>query len=204
MDRSNVIYKLVRCQASLGKYTQAVASANLYLDKYADSIDAPETRFLLADSLKKLGRNKEAIAQMDLLLQKQSAQSKIDPQQWLYWQQRAGNDIANQLYREGDFLSSLQVYQALAALNSSAEWQIPVWYQIGLVYENLKQGQKATELYNKILARQKEQAQKEPSAALKAIAEMAAWRKQYLDWEGKARLANQQLLPPEPKPEGGL
>jgi tetratricopeptide (TPR) repeat protein len=204
LERSNVLYKLVRCEVNLAKYTQAVANATLYLEKYSDYVDAPETRFLLADSLKKLGRNKEAIAQMDLLLRKQSAQSKVDPQQWLYWQERAGNDIANQLYREGDFLSALQVYQALAALNTSAEWQIPVWYQIALVYENLKQGQKAVELYDKILARQKEEGQKEAGEALKAVAEMAAWRKQYLDWESKARLANQELQPPEAKSESPL
>lgn len=199
LDRSDVIYKLLRSEVALKKYNEAVAHARLYLEKYSEYLDAPEARFLLADSLKKLGRNKEAIQEMDLLLQKQHAQSKTDPQQWLYWQQRAGNDIANQLYREGDFISALQVYKALADVNSSPEWQIPVWYQIGLVYENLKQTQKATEFYDQVVAREKESSAQKPSAALKAISEMAAWRKQYITWESKAHLANQGLQPAEPK-----
>jgi len=68
----------------------------------------------------------------------------------------------------------------------------------------LKHGQKAVELYDKILARQREEGQKEAGEALKAVAEMAAWRKQYLDWESKARLANQELQPPEVKSESPL
>jgi tetratricopeptide (TPR) repeat protein len=194
MERSDFLYKLIRSYMSLGKYEEAAGNARNYLEKYADYIDAPEARFLLADSLKKLGRNKEALEQIGALLQKQHAQSKTDPQQWLYWQQRAGNDIANQLYREGDYLSALQVYQTLAELNDTAEWQIPVWYQIGLVYENLKQGAKAGETYDKIIARGKDNS--EPTPSLKSIIDMALWRKQYLTWEAKAHAANDAASQP--------
>jgi tetratricopeptide (TPR) repeat protein len=197
LDHADVLYKLVRCYTALNKHNEAAAKARLYLSKYPDRVDAPETRFLLASALKKLGLVKEALQEMDALLSKQHDRSKTDPQQWLYWQQRAGNDIANQLYREGDFISALQVYHALAGLNNSAEWQVPVWYQIGLVYENLKQSQKATEYYDKIVSREKEAKESTPSAALKEIAEMAAWRKHALAWEAKARAANLQLQPPE-------
>ena len=123
----------------------------------------------------------------------------MDPKQWLYWQQRAGNEIANQLYHEGDFVSALQVYQLLADLNKAPEWQIPVWYQIGLVYENLKQPAKATEMYEKLMAREIEASAKGPHAAAKQVAEMAAWRKQCLNWENVAQSANQQLQKPEEK-----
>lgn len=206
LDRPDILYKLVRCYSGVKKYNEAAANARLYLEKYPNDVDAPETRFLLAKALKNLGQNKEALQEMNLLLTNEHARSKTDPQQWLYWQQRAGNDIANQLYHEGDYMSALQIYQALAGLNSSAEWQVPVWYQIGLVYENLKQGQKAIEYYDKILNRGKESTElgktadaktSAPSPAVQAVAEMAAWRKKFLVWEVDARAVNQQIQPLE-------
>jgi tetratricopeptide (TPR) repeat protein len=193
LERAEVLYKLIRCYNATGKYSEAVANARLFLEKYSDHSDAPESRFLLASSLKKLGRNEEALQEIDTLLKTQQENTKIDPKQWLYWQQRAGNEIANQLYQDGDFINALQVYQLLAALNKTPEWQIPVWYQIGLVFENLKQPAKAIEMYDKLIARELEALAKAPNAASKQVSEMAAWRKQCLNWENVAQAANQQL-----------
>jgi hypothetical protein len=64
---------------------------------------------------------------------------------------------------------------------------MPVWYQIGLVYENLKHPQKAAEMYEKIVARQKEVKTVTPS--LNAVVEMAVWRKKNIDWEKAAKEA---------------
>jgi tetratricopeptide (TPR) repeat protein len=199
LERAEVLYKLIRCYNATGKYAEAVGNARLFLEKYSDHSDAPETRFLLASSLKKLGRNEEALQEIDALLKTQQGNTKIDPKQWLYWQQRAGNEIANQLYQDGDFINALQVYQLLAALNKSPEWQIPVWYQIGLVFENLKQPAKAVEMYDKLIARELEAFAKGPNASAKQVAEMAAWRKQCLNWENVAQAANQLLQKSEEK-----
>jgi tetratricopeptide (TPR) repeat protein len=199
LERAEVLYKLIRCYNATGKYAEAVANARLFLDKYLDHSDAPETRFLLASSLKKLGRNEEALQEIDTLLRSQQENTKIDPKQWLYWQQRAGNEIANQLYQDGDFVNALQVYQLLAALNKAPEWQIPVWYQIGLIFENLKQTAKAVEMYDRIIARELEAFAKGPNASARQVAEMAAWRKQCLNWENVAQAANQQLQKSEEK-----
>lgn len=199
LNRANALFKLVRCYWNLKNFHGAIANARLYLAKYPDTIETPETRYLLSDSLKKLGQDKEAVQEILVLLQKQQARSRTDPQQWLYWQQRAGNDIANQFYQQGDFLKALQVYQSLAALSDSAAWQLPVWYQIGLVFENLKQSPKAAEMYTKILDRHKEAspgaASNEPNQTLQTIVEMARWRKEFLDWENKAQAANKLLEP---------
>ena len=78
-----------------------------------------------------------------------------NPENWVYWRQRAGNDIANQLYLEGDYLNALEVYKHLAELDSGPAWQLPVWYQIGLIYERLRQPDKATETFDAIVARGK-------------------------------------------------
>ena len=198
VNRADVLYKLVRCSWNTGEHNRAIANARLLLELYPDTPDTPETRFLLADSLKKLGQDKEAVQEILVLLQRQQAQSKTDPQQWLYWQQRAGNDIANQFYKQGDFLKALQVYQRLAEINEAAAWQLPVWYQIGLVFENLKQSPKASEMYDLILERLKAEPEEIRSdATIKTIAEMAAWRKNFLAWEEKAQAANKQLEPAE-------
>ena len=189
LERANVLYKLVQCYMKLNKLDEALATARLFLEKFPNHLDAAETRFFTVDALKKLGRNKEAIAELELLLRSQQAGG--DPQQWLYWQQRAGNTIANQFYKEGDLLNALQIYQTLAEINSSPEWQMPVWYQIGLAFENLKQPEKAAEIYGKILARQKDV--KLPNPNLKAVVEMANWRKQNIEWEEAARKANKRL-----------
>lgn len=198
LNRSNVLFKLIRCYWNLKNFNGASANARLYLAKYPDTAETPEARYLLADSLKKMGQDREAVQEILLLLQKQQARSRTDPQQWLYWQQRAGNDIANQFYQQGDFLKALQVYQNLAAISDSPNWQLPVWYQIGLVFENLKQPPKASEMYQKILDRVKEAkpaAEPEPGDTLQTIIEMARWRKQFLEWELKAQAANKQLEP---------
>jgi TolA-binding protein len=199
LERSEVLYKLVRCYSATGKNAESAANARLFLEKYPEHPEIPEARFLLATSLKKMGRTEEALTEIEALLKGQNEKSKSDPKQWLYWQQRAGNEIANQLYREGDFVNALQVYQLLAGLNKSPEWQVPVWYQIGLVFENLKQHAKACDMYDKVIARETEAAAKGPNAALKQVAEMAAWRKQYLTWETAAQTANHRLQQPDEK-----
>ena len=85
--------------------------------------------------------------QVLLLLQSQQDNAAKIPRLWVYWQRRAGNEIANQLYKEADYLNALQIYQSLAELDNSPAWQPPVWYQVGLVYEQLQQWQKATDTY---------------------------------------------------------
>jgi tetratricopeptide (TPR) repeat protein len=191
LERANILAKLAQCYLKLERLDETVATARLLLETFPKHFDAPEARFILVDALKRLGRNREAIEELDLLLSSQKAESKSDPQQWLYWQQRAGNHIANQFYREGDYVSALHIYEVLAAANSAPEWQMPAWYQIGLVYENLKQPQKASEMYEKVVKRLIDA--KEPTPSMKAVAEMAAWRKKNIDWENAAKQTNKQL-----------
>jgi tetratricopeptide (TPR) repeat protein len=191
LERANVLYKLVQCYTKVNKLNEALATASLFLEKFPNHIDAPETRYFKVDILKKMGRNSEALAELDGLLKTSQAAASSDPEQWLYWQQRAGNAIANEFYKEGDLLSSMRIYNTLAEINPAPEWQLPAWYQIGLVYENLKTPQKALEMYAKIVARRDEV--KAPNENLKAVLEMATWRKQTIEWEAAAKEANKRL-----------
>ncbi len=194
LDKAKVQFKLIRALHSQGQHDEVIGQGNDYLKRNADSSDVPELRFLLARSFKTLGRTRESLREVMLLMESQlAAASQTNALALAYWQQRAGNDIANQLYQEGDLLGALQVYQGLAQLDRSPQWQLPAWYQIGLIFERLKQPAKAAESFNQILDREKE-LDATASPALKTVVEMAKWRKDNLQWQSRAEAA----IPPPP------
>jgi tetratricopeptide (TPR) repeat protein len=134
------------------------------------------------------------LKQVLLLLQFQEENVRKSPEVWVYWQRRAGNEIANQLYKEGDFFSALQIYLTLAELDKSPAWQLPAWYQTALIYEQLQQWQKATDTYQRILDRQKELTDATATPSLLSLFEMAKWRKDYIDWMQKAKITQQSFV----------
>jgi tetratricopeptide (TPR) repeat protein len=148
--------------------------------RYPGASEEPEIRFLLATTLKKLDQKVPALEHVFALLKSAPRRIAASNAALGYWQQRAGNEIGNQLYQEADYPNALQVYTLLAALNSSPGWKLPAWYQIGLVYERLEQPQKALEIYAQI-EREKELASN-GSPTLKMIIDMARWRSDFLNW----------------------
>ena len=60
-------------------------------------------RYLLAQAFKESGQNQAALQQVFQLLKSQQSKSGENLKNWHYWQQRAGNTLANQLYQEGDY-----------------------------------------------------------------------------------------------------
>ena len=78
----------------------------------------------------------------------------------------------------------------MAKINDAASWQIPVWYQMGMVYERLMQPTKASELYSKIIAREKELDSAKRTLSLDAVLDMARWRKDNLKWQLKTEAIN--------------
>ncbi|HZM02593.1 MAG TPA: tetratricopeptide repeat protein [Candidatus Saccharimonadales bacterium] len=194
LNQAQTQFKLVRSLSFLTNNTETVAQSQTFLDVYTNSADVPEVRFLLASSLKKLGRNNDAMKQVLLLLQSQQDNVHKNPETWAYWQRRAGNEIANQMYKEGDYFNSLQIYLNLADLDKSPTWQLPVWYQTALIYEQLQQWEKATETYTRILDRQKEMTDTNSTPSILSLFEMAKWRKDYISWMQKAKLANQDFV----------
>ena len=155
-NRAQLECKLIRSISHLTNYVTTIGKAQTFLEQFPNSPDVPEIRFLLASALKSMDRNQDSMKQVLLLLQSEQENVNKDPETWLYWQRRAGNEIANQLYKEGDCLDALQIYLSLADLDKSAAWQVPVWYQTGMVYEQLQQWQKATDTYTQILDRKME------------------------------------------------
>lgn len=202
LDRSRILHKMIRSLALAGRHGEVAGQAEAFLDRYPDADTAAEVRYFLADALKKLGRPEEATKQVLALLRSQERNAAEAPESWSYWRQRTGNELANQFYQEGDYLHALQIYQAIVALNSAPEWAVPALYQIGLVYERLRQPARALETYARILAEHGRDEAKRASPNLAAILEMAKWRQQFLSWQQRAEITNSQLQPAlaEPRP----
>ncbi len=192
INKSQIIYKLVRCHTALSQYSDAIAEAQDFLARYPSAAEQPEIRFDLALALKALGRNNESLQQVLLLLQEQHALAQDHPYAWAYWQQRAGVLIANQLYHEGDYTKALEIYLNLVQIDPSPQWQLPVRYQIGMTYERLWQPQKAIETYAVILSREAELGTN-ASPGLKTVFDMTRWRTNFILWQDHAEAANRQL-----------
>jgi len=193
LNKQQIEYKLIRSLSYLTNYNETITRSQSYLEHFPDCPDVPEVRFVLASADKTVGHNAEALKQVLLLLQSQQENARSNPELWVYWQRRAGNEIANQLYKEGDYMDALQIYQNLAALDTAPSWQAPALYQVGLVYEQLQQWQKATDTYGQILNRRSELTGSNAPPSLSSLCEMAQWRKDYIAWLQKARATDLNL-----------
>lgn len=193
LNKQHVLFKLVRTLSYLARHTEAAAQARIFIERHPQASELAEVRFLLADSLKKLGRNHEAMKEVLILLESQQDKTGNTSENWVHWQQRTGNDIANQLYKEGDYVNALQIYLNLAGLSEAPAWQLPVWYQVGLVYERLQQPKLAADAYGKITARAKDFGTNAPAPSLAAVLDMARWRRDHLQWQTNAEQASLQL-----------
>jgi tetratricopeptide (TPR) repeat protein len=197
LNKSEILYKLARCHGALGKYGETVTDAQDFLIRYPGAPEQPEVRYHLAVALKQLGRDNDSLQQVLLLLQEQRERTEGRPEVWAYWQQRTGNLIANQLYREGDYTRALEIYLNLAQIDRSLAWQVPLNYQIGVTYERLLQPRKATEIYNEILKQEKALGT-DVAPGLKAVIDMARWRIRFIEWQQQAEAANHRLYTNNP------
>ncbi len=185
LNRARVHYRYIQTLAAQGRQLEVIGQARQFLVRHGGAEEEAEVRFLLATGLKKLNKNSESVREILDLLQMQQTQAEEHPEVLAYWQQRTGNEIANQLYQEGDFVHALDVYESLLLLSALPEWQCPVRYQIGLAYERLEQPAKAAEAYGTIVAREAELGTNAPPG-LKATVDMARWRRDFLRWQERA------------------
>jgi tetratricopeptide (TPR) repeat protein len=193
LNRAGVRFKLAQCYVQLERQTEAITVAQDYLRLHAGQPDEPEIRYLLATSFKKVGRKREAMEQVMALLENQQRVKSAQPERWVYWQQRTGNDIANQLYHEGDFQNALMIYTQLAETGADPSWQLPALYQVGLVYERLNQPNRAAEVYDRIAARTAEVSTNQLPPGLTLVIDMSRWRKSFLSWQTTTELASREL-----------
>jgi len=186
LDRTQIQFRYIRSLEAINKHEEAAKQAMDFLTRFPDSPEQPEVRYHLAQALKGQNRMTEALQQVKIFLVEQRAKTKEHPEVWSYWQQRVGNEIGNELYREGDYVKALQVYLALAQLDDAMAWQLPVRYQIGITYEKLLQPGLAMEAYRNILTNSVAEPGTNLTPNLKSIMDMAGWRLNFLEWQRRS------------------
>lgn len=184
-ERARVAFRFAHTLYLLGEVALAGAATQQFLEDYPDDPSAPECRYLLAMSLRALKKPAEAYQQILALVKEQDARKSKAPDKWLYWQKKAGNEFANDLYQRGEHLNALTIYQSLATLSDSPDWQWPVVYQMGLCFEKLRVDRRAAEAYKYIIDESKKPERKlaELPDSVRGLVEMAQWRGEQLLWK---------------------
>ncbi len=181
VDRARAQFKAAYSLQLSGNDESAVIALREYLASCPDDVNAPEARYLLSVSLRKLGRNDEALSATLELLSGVQTQAQADPHRWSYWQRRTGNQLANEFFHNGDTANALALYQSLAALTPEPAWRLPVNYQMALCYERLRAANQARTTYQEIV--EAVSALHEATPDLKELAKMASWRLTHLSWQ---------------------
>ncbi len=191
-DEATVRFKLVRSLERLSRTNEVVGEAEQFVRRCPTAPQLPEIRVVLATNLKSMGRDAEAVAHVAALLKQDRNQPGLDLEALARWQWRAGNDLGNQLYRQGDYINSLEVYRLLEELGESPEWKWSIWYQTALVLEKLDQVGRARSTYQRILA-ERAKAPAGSQQGLDLVADLARWRLESLDWGEHAAAAFRDL-----------
>ena len=105
---------------------------------------------------------------------------------WIYWKKKTGNYLANKFFEEGDYHSALRVYEAMREIDKTADWRVPVLYQIALCQEKLGLYVQAVETYSEVRdevqSGSAETAERvEGNKYLKYVYGMAKWRREQLE-----------------------
>jgi tetratricopeptide (TPR) repeat protein len=196
LNKSPLHFKYIRCLTALNRHAEAVPECEAFFSAYPAAAEVPELHFVCADSLRQLGRRRDSMLQVLELLESQKETVQSNPEGWTYWQQKAGNQIANELYKDGDYLNALEIYNRMAVLSTKISWQVPVAYQAGLIYDHLQEPARALEQFEKIITREKEILAADDSPSLLTVLEMAKWRKQNMGWQSRTEVAVQSLKIP--------
>ena len=195
-EQARVQFKLTHCLFIADDVAGAITSAQSFLQAFPGDPSAAECRYLLASAFRAQHRDAEAFDTILALLREETGRKDKDPEKWIYWKKKAGNEFANSYYQKGDTLSALTIYQAIARLSDEPEWQWPVLYQMGLCFERLRYGDRAADAYKYLIDEAKKpgrEAGKLPEI-LSTILEMARWRSSHLTWSNTAAVNLQRLL----------
>ena len=195
-EQARVRFQLTHCLFITDDVAGAVTSAQSFLQAFPDDPSAAECRYLLASAFRTQHRNREAFDTVLSLLREETGRKEKAPEKWIYWRKKAGNEFANSYYQQGDTLSALTIYQAIARLSDEPEWQWPVLYQMGLCFERLRYGDRAADTYKYISDEAKKPGRETGKLPeiLRTILEMSRWRSTQLAWSNTAAVSLQRLL----------
>jgi tetratricopeptide (TPR) repeat protein len=182
-EHASVMFQIGLLQHKMGNDPKAIALLNEFIETYPRDSRVPEAHFLIAESYRTLNQSEKSVQEIFKLLNKSHKLARIDQEVWIFWKKRAGNQIANAFYKEGDFHNALRLYQRITSLDNSPDWQWEVVYQIGLCFERLGLYEKAKDAYSWILNGDIEGEpvpEKEVSERSKELQAMAQWRLQQM------------------------
>ena len=94
--------------------------------------ESKSAEYIWSEEDKSWKDNKDEPADADVLAE---ISGHID--QWVRWQKKAGNQLANEHFEEGETLNAIEIYQKMIILDSAPKWQAPIVYQLGLCFERL-------------------------------------------------------------------
>jgi tetratricopeptide (TPR) repeat protein len=184
-DRARAHFKAAASLLNAGETEAASLKLAQYLKQWPTDANTPEARYLLALSLRKLGRTDEALRVTLSLLKDEQSNAAGDPKGWAYWQRRTGNQLANDFFQSGETLSAVAIYESLARLSDDVGWRLPIIYQTGLCYERLRQTDRAIKAYQEIVDANVKNQGGEISTEISELAKMAGWRIGQIEWSGQ-------------------
>lgn len=185
-DRARAHFKSAGSLLNAGELEAAATKLSQFLDQWPADAHVPEARYLLALTLRKLGRAEDALSITLALLRTEQGNASTDPKGWAYWQRRTGNQLANDFFQSGDTLSAVAIYESLTRLSEEMSWRLPIIYQTGLCYERLRQNERATQAYQHIIEMATQPPGRETlSPEMTELARMAQWRIGQLDWSDR-------------------
>jgi tetratricopeptide (TPR) repeat protein len=187
-DRALAVYRLAHCTFMQNDMPGAVQAFERFLKDFSRHALGAEARYMLAAAYKAQNRPMDAYDTVLELLKDAKAKEGADPKKWAYWQKKAGNEFANDFYQRGDFVNAVTIYQSLAAIEATPEWQWPVVYQMALCFERLRLDPRALEAYKFIIAESEkpENKLKKLPMSIENVVEMARFRAEHLGWNEAA------------------
>jgi tetratricopeptide (TPR) repeat protein len=176
-DRASIHLAGAQALKLAGDKPGALEEYQALLQSFSDSPLAPEARFEMAVVYAELGRRDDAVREVLALFERQKNSGSSD-ETWLYWQRRAGNQLANMFYSAGNLSEAAELYGKLLQLSGDARWRWPLLYQVGLVAEQMKDFVKAKISYTELAAAKAEGV----SADVAELPKLAQWRLEHLKW----------------------
>lgn len=194
-DRARAIFQTAECHYLMKKYPDAIANFESFIASYPADAKTPEAMFSLADSYSQVGRYPDASRIVLDLLKRESKKAEGDEKQWIYWQKKAGMQMAANFFSQNDFANALTLYQAMLPLGTEPAWTWPILYQIGMCYERLSMPEKSKESYQKIIDwLERDRGPALNDETLKSTYDMAKWRIDNLQWRADTSDKLEKLL----------
>jgi tetratricopeptide (TPR) repeat protein len=198
-ENAHALFQTAYCHYLLKEYSQSIPVFETFVHDFPQNERVAEAMYLLADAFSRTDKHAEATQTVFALLKRQheATLKEKDEKEWIRWQRKAGNELANNLFEQSDYAGALAMYQAMLPLGSEPEWCWPVMYQAGLCYEHLALMDKAKQSYNQIIdwpdkAGARTDALK--NASLAETYDMAKWRLKNIDWRSDTGEKLENLL----------